>query len=118
MAAPARPAPTADAGGWSAAAARLAPETVPGPRVGAELDAVLFDAGGVIVVPDPFSTGPALAPFGATSDVATLIRAHYAGMRAHATSTAGDAGIWLDYLRAHIAETGVPADRADEALGA
>ncbi|HMJ78056.1 MAG TPA: HAD family hydrolase [Iamia sp.] len=118
MAVPARPAPTADAGGWSAAAARLAPEAVPGPRVGTELDAVLFDAGGVIVVPDPFSTGPALAPYGATAEIATLIRAHYVGMRAHATSPADDEGIWLDYVRAHIAETGVPDDRAEEALGA
>jgi putative hydrolase of the HAD superfamily len=39
-------------------------------------------------------------------------------MRAHATSTAPAEGVWLDYLRAHIAETGVPADRADEALAA
>ena len=117
MAAPDRTDPPVDAGGWEAAAAQVAPAAATGPRIGTELDAVLFDAGGVIVVPDPFSTGPALAPYGATADVATLIRAHYAGMRAHATSTAAAEGVWLDYLRAHIAETGVPADRAAEALG-
>jgi putative hydrolase of the HAD superfamily len=91
---------------------------MPAPRIGAELDAVLFDAGGVVVVPDPLSTGPALAPFGATSDLATLIRAHYVGMRAHAGSTAEGEEVWLDYLRAHVAATGVPAERLDEALAA
>jgi putative hydrolase of the HAD superfamily len=88
------------------------------PRVGADLDAVLFDAGGVIVVPDPFSTGPALAPFGATADLATLVRAHYVGMRAHAGSTADEEGVWLDYLRAHVLATGVDEDRLPEALDA
>lgn len=112
------PPPPPDAGGWAAVAARLEVEAPDVPRVGAELDAVLFDAGGVIVVPDPLSTGPALAPFGATADLATLVRAHYAGMRAHAGSTAEDEGVWLDYLRAHVAATGVPAERADAALAA
>src|ERR1700742_188610 len=88
------------------------------PRIGAGLDAVLFDAGGGIVVPDPLSTGPALAPLGATSDLATLIRAHYAGMRAHAGSTAPGEAIWLDYMRAHVATAGVPEDRSDEGVAA
>ncbi len=88
------------------------------PRIGAGLDAVLFDAGGVIVVPDPFSTGPALAPLGATSDLATLVRAHYAGMRAHAGSTAPGEEVWLDYMRAHVAATGVPEDRVDDGVAA
>jgi putative hydrolase of the HAD superfamily len=118
MAAPERTEPPVDAGGWAAAADALAVDVVPGPRVGAELDAVLFDAGGVIVVPDPLSTGPALAPFGATADLATLIRAHYVGMRAHAGSTAEGGLVWLDYLRAHVGATGVPAERIDEALAA
>lgn len=110
--------PPADAGGWAAAAAHLEVDHAPGPRIGAELDAVLFDAGGVIVVPDPLSTGPALAPFGAVADLATLVRAHYVGMRAHAGSVAEGEHIWLDYLRAHIGATGVAADRIDEATAA
>ncbi|HEU5152940.1 MAG TPA: HAD family hydrolase [Iamia sp.] len=118
MAAPDPSDPPTDTAGLSGVVAHLAPEDTGGPRLGRELDAVLFDAGGVIVVPDPLSTGPALAPFGATADLATLIRAHYVGMRAHAGSTAEGDAVWLDYLRAHVAAAGVPAERADEALAA
>ena len=118
MAAPDPTDPPVDAGGWGEAAALLAPERTAGPRIGSELDAVLFDAGGVIVVPDPLATGPALAPFGATADLATLIRAHYVGMRAHADSTAEGGAVWLDYLRAHVGAAGVPADRVEPALAA
>lgn len=110
--------PPVDAGGWAAAAEALVADVVPGPRIGAELDAVLFDAGGVIVVPDPLATGPALAPFGATADLATLVRAHYVGMRAHAGSTNEGELVWLDYLRAHVLATGVDEDRLPEALAA
>lgn len=98
--------------------AHLAPDDTGGPRIGAGLDAVLFDAGGVIVVPDPLSTGPALAPFGATSDLATLVRAHYVGMRALAGSTLEGETVWLDYLQAHVLATGVAEDRLPEALAA
>jgi putative hydrolase of the HAD superfamily len=118
MAAPDQPDPPVDAGGWAAVAERMAPEDHGGPRIGRGLDAVLFDAGGVIVVPDPLSTGPALAPHGATSDLATLIRAHYVGMRAHAGSTAEGELVWLDYLRAHVEATGVPEERLADALAA
>ncbi len=112
------PPPPPDAGGWAVAAAHLTGAPAPGPRVGADLDAVLFDAGGVLVVPDPLSIGPALARFGATSDLDRLIRAHYVGMRAHAGSRAEGGEVWLDYLRAHVAAAGVPEECADEALTA
>lgn len=92
--------------------------TADGPRVGRDLDAVLLDAGGVIVVPDPLAIGPALAPFGATSDLATLIRAHYVAIRAHAGSTSTGEHVWLDYLRAHVAACGVPTVQADAGLAA
>lgn len=106
-----------DAGGWAAVARRLAPsDTRPGPRVGQELDAVLLDAGGVIVVPDPHATGPVLARFGGATDLATLVRAHYVGMRAHAGSTSEGSGIWLDYLRAYVAAAGVTAEALDGAV--
>lgn len=107
----------ADAGGWAAVARRLAPsDTRPGPRVGQELDAVLLDAGGVIVVPDPHATGPVLARFGGATDLATLVRSHYVGMRAHAGSTSEGSGIWLDYLRAYVAAAGVAAEAVDDAV--
>ena len=45
-------------------------------------DAVLFDVGGVLVVPDPVSIGAAVSPFGGTSDVASIRRNHYASLAA------------------------------------
>ncbi len=115
----AEPAPS-DAQALTRAAGGLVAATslARGPRLGAELDAVLFDAGGVILVPDPLTIGPALARFGGTTDIGALVRAHYVAMRAHAGSSADDQGRWFDALRACIAEAGVPVERSDEALAA
>jgi putative hydrolase of the HAD superfamily len=44
-------------------------------------DAVLLDAGGVLVMPDPATARRLLEPYGATPDDAACRRAHYAGMR-------------------------------------
>lgn len=85
------------------------------PVVGRDLDAVLFDVGGVLTLPDPVALGAALAPMGATGTLAELIGAHYVGMRAHAGSTAEGRGPWLDYIATYLAEAGVPAERMDEA---
>lgn len=74
----------------------------------ARFDAVLFDAGGVLVLPDPTVIGPLLAYFGATTDVECYRRAHYAGMKAK--SDAGDAeGSWAVYDAAYVTAVGVPA---------
>ena len=43
-------------------------------------DAVLFDAGGVFILPDPVAMSTAVAPFGGDSSIPSLMRAHYAGM--------------------------------------
>jgi FMN phosphatase YigB (HAD superfamily) len=45
------------------------------------IDAVLFDAGGVLLLPDPTVLGPLLAPYGADTSTESLTRAHYAAMR-------------------------------------
>ncbi len=45
------------------------------------VEAVLFDAGGVLLLPDPTVIGPLLAPYGADPSVESLTRAHYAAMR-------------------------------------
>ena len=42
-------------------------------------DAVLFDAGGVLVLPDPTVLGPLLSYYGGDVSVAAHRRAHYAG---------------------------------------
>ena len=40
-------------------------------------DAVIFDAGGVFVLPDPPVLAPLLAPFGGSLDLEMHRRAHY-----------------------------------------
>jgi len=91
---------------------------------GPPLGAVLFDAGGVLVVPDPVAIGPVLAPFGGAADVASITRAHYAGMRAldvAATQHEGgplESHDWSVYRRTLAATTGVPDDRLDDAVTA
>jgi putative hydrolase of the HAD superfamily len=46
-----------------------------------DIDAVLLDAGGVLLLPDPAALRRALAPFGVVPDDETCHRAHYAGVR-------------------------------------
>lgn len=78
-------------------------------------DAVLFDAGGVLVLPDPTVLGPLLAHYGGDPSVARHRRAHYAGMRdkSHTGSLEGD---WLAYDTAYVDAVGVrAADRAEAA---
>ena len=45
-------------------------------------DAVLFDAGGVLLLPDPEVFGPLLAYYGGDPSIGAHRRAHYAGMYA------------------------------------
>ena len=51
--------------------------TVAGP-----FDAVLFDAGGVLVLPDPVKVIDALRHLGVSADHDDHVRGHYVGMRA------------------------------------
>lgn len=44
--------------------------------------AVLLDAGGVLIAPDPAMIGPALEPFVPGATAGGMLRAHYAGMAA------------------------------------
>ena len=76
--------------------------------------AVLFDAGGVLVVPDPYVLRARLAAFGAGDDIDLYIRAHYFGMRAvHEISTEFDD--WQRYYRSFVGAVGVRDDRCEEA---
>ena len=77
------------------------------------VDAVLFDAGGVLVVPDPTVLGPLLAPYGGSLDPAVHHRAHYLAMRAH---DIGDDPGWHQYHCAYVAEVGVADDEYDVAV--
>lgn len=75
-------------------------------------DAVLFDAGGVLVLPDPTVLGPLLAYYGGDPSIAANRRAHYAGMTAKSTAGAMEAD-WITYDEAYVRAVGV--DEADVA---
>ena len=65
-------------------------------------DAVLFDAGGVLVLPDPTVIAPLLVRYGATADPDAHRRAHYAGMKAKSDRSAPE-GSWDVYDEAYVA---------------
>lgn len=78
-------------------------------------DAVLFDAGGVLVLPDPTVLAPLLAYFGGSSSIDAHRRAHYAGMKAKSDVSATE-GSWDVYNDAYVAAVGVDqADRREAA---
>lgn len=78
-------------------------------------DAVIFDAGGVLVLPDPTVLAPLLSYFGASSETERHRRAHYAGMKAKSDADASESH-WDVYDDAYVASVGVdPAERAEAA---
>ena len=82
-------------------------------------DAIWFDAGGVLVLPDPTVLAPLLAYFGGSTDIDRHRRAHYAAMAVKSSQGAGELD-WREYDEAYVAVVGVP-DRdvavAAETLG-
>ena len=76
-------------------------------------DAILFDAGGVLVLPDPLVLGPLLAFYGGNPSIELHRRAHYAGMKAK-SDVGADESTWDAYDDAYVLAVGVPsADRAE-----
>lgn len=82
--------------------------------MGARFDAVLFDAGGVLVLPDPTVLAPLLAPYGAATDVDAHVRAHYAGMRDQDLHGAVHDD-WAAYDVAYVRALGVASGDVEEA---
>jgi putative hydrolase of the HAD superfamily len=82
--------------------------------VGRRFDAILFDAGGVLVLPDPTVLGPLLAPYGADGSYDRHHRAHYAAMRIQDTAGVG-LDDWGAYDAAYVEALGVSGDEAAEA---
>jgi len=74
-------------------------------------DAVLFDAGGVLVLPDPTVIAPLLGYYGGDLAVDVHRRAHYAGMKAKSDLDAAE-GVWDAYDAAYVTAVGV--DEADQ----
>ena len=75
-------------------------------RTNGRFDAVVFDAGGVLVLPDPTVLGPLLAYFGGDGSIEAHRRAHYAGMKAKSDASAAE-GSWDLYNDAYVAAVGV-----------
>lgn len=79
-----------------------------------EIDAVLFDAGGIFVIPDPTVLAPLLSYFGATDDVVAYHRAHYRAMAAK-SSAGSPEGDWSHYDLAYVDSVGVPLEQRQHA---
>jgi putative hydrolase of the HAD superfamily len=78
------------------------------------IEAVLFDAGGVLLLPDPTVIGPLLAPYGADASIGSLVRAHYAAMRSQDV----DGQVhddWHVYDAAYVRACGIPEHEREEA---
>lgn len=82
--------------------------------VKARFDAVLFDAGGVFVIPDPAVLAPTLAYYGATDDHGAYHRAHYGAMAAKSRAKVGEDD-WSHYNRRYVELVGVGPDDLDAA---
>ncbi|MFP5488584.1 MAG: HAD family hydrolase [Acidimicrobiia bacterium] len=82
--------------------------------MGARFDAVLFDAGGVLVLPDPTVLSPLLAPYGGDPSVDAHRRAHYAGMAAK-SRTGSSEWDWTAYNLAYVDSVGCRADIREHA---
>ena len=73
----------------------------------ANFDAILFDAGGIFLLPDPTVLGPLLAYHGGDSSIEAHRRAHYAGMAAKSAAGSQEKD-WSTYNRAYVTSVGVP----------
>jgi putative hydrolase of the HAD superfamily len=73
------------------------------------VSAILLDAGGVLVFPEPANLLPPLRQAGVNPDLATLERAHYHAMAAQDQQAAPPAPAtwWHDYLTTYLAACGV-----------
>ena len=68
--------------------------------------AILFDAGGVLVLPDPTVLGPLLEYYGGDPSIEAHRRAHYAGMAAKSAAGSGEA-FWDEYNHSYVRSIGV-----------
>ena len=70
-------------------------------------DAILFDAGGILLLPDPTVLGPLLAPYGGDPSIDVHVRAHYRGMAVKSAAGSGET-FWDEYNHAYCESIGVP----------
>ena len=84
-------------------------------------DAILFDAGGIFLLPDPISLGAIVRAHGGDGSIERLMRAHYAGMerldsvaRASEKETI-DGFSWDPYRDAYVEAAGLSGQSAQSA---
>ncbi|HEX2784669.1 MAG TPA: HAD family hydrolase [Ilumatobacteraceae bacterium] len=77
--------------------------------------AILFDAGGVLLLPDPTVLGPLLAYYGGDPSLEAHRRAHYAGMAAKSAAGTGE-GFWAEYDHAYVCSIHVPEPDVEAAV--
>ncbi len=75
-------------------------------------DAILFDAGGIFLLPDPTVLGPLLAYHGGDPSIGAHRRAHYAGMAAKSAAGATEK-FWQEYNLAYVQSVGVLAEEVE-----
>ena len=80
-----------------------------------DFDAIIFDAGGILVLPDPTVLAPLLAPYGGSTSNDDHIRAHYRAMAVKSLAGSGET-FWGEYNLAYCESIGIPA--ADVAYAA
>jgi putative hydrolase of the HAD superfamily len=80
----------------------------------ARFDAVLFDVGGIFLIPDPTVLGPLLVVYGGETDHEVHRRAHYAAMAAKAAAGSEERD-WSAYNLAYCMELGIPDHELAEA---
>jgi putative hydrolase of the HAD superfamily len=81
-----------------------------------EVSAILLDAGGVLVFPQPDLLRPPLQAFGVSPDVAAFERAHYQAMVVQDVAAVPPAAgtWWREYLVGYLAACGVAEDQCRE----
>jgi len=80
-----------------------------------QVSAILLDAGGVLVFPEPSRVLPPLRASGVDPDLAALERAHYHAMASQDTEARppAPASWWRNYLFSYVAACGVAQERCE-----
>ena len=84
--------------------------------VSSEVSAILLDAGGVLIFPQPDLLRPPLEALGVSPDIAAFERAHYRAMVVQDVATVPPAAgtWWREYLVGYLAACGVTEDQCRE----
>jgi putative hydrolase of the HAD superfamily len=87
-------------------------------------DALLFDAGGIFIIPDPIAIGNAIEPWAGHLPIHRFHKAHYVGLHA-LESLAFEQGTrtietlnWRTYREAYLRELGIGDDNIESSLDA